>query len=234
MAAVGENDSSLAIQCLALCQSLERQGKVFKLSLTIGNAFSFSMESRGGTTPVPINRKKRASPSTVKRNARRRSEFLARKRMEVAASKETQADVEYTQQMPQRAPFPCDQCDLGFKTGNGLKIHVGKSHKVVSKSPEKIREQSSTSDFNTLVASPIRDISRVHSCHNCDTDMSPTHQCPSGQDSIVNHCEHDAEEEKVEEPVKSKADLSAEQRALFGQVFSMYSNLKLNYDTKVT
>ena len=233
MAAVGENDSSLAIQCLALCQSLERQGKVFKLSLTIGNAFSFSMESRGGTTPVPINRKKRASPSTVKRNARRRSEFLARKRMEVAASKETQADVEYTQQMPQRAPFPCDQCDSGFKTGNGLKIHVGKSHKVVSKSPEKIREQSSTSDFNTLVASPIRDISRVHSCHNCDTDISPTHQCPSGQDSIVNHCEHDAEE-KVEEPVKSKAVLSAEQRALFGQVFSMYFNLKLNYDTKVT
>ena len=161
MAAVGENDSSLAIQCLALCQSLERQGKVFKLSLTIGNAFSFSMESRGGTTPVPINRKKRASPSTVKRNARRRSEFLARKRMEVAASKETQADVEYTQQMPQRAPFPCDQCDLGFKTGNGLKIHVGKSHKVVSKSPEKIREQSSTSDLPILVAFAIRDVSRV-------------------------------------------------------------------------
>ena len=202
MAAVGENDSSLAIQCLALCQSLERQGKVFKLSLTIGNAFSFSMESRGGTTPVPINRKKRASPSTVKRNARRRSEFLARKRMEVAASKETQADVEYTQQMPQRAPFPCDQCDSGFKTGNGLKIHVGKSHKVASKSPEKIREQSSTSDFNTLVASPIRDISRVHSCHNCDTDISPTHQCPSGQDSIVNHCEHDAEENCEHDPRK--------------------------------
>ena len=123
--------------------------------------------------------------------------------------------------------------NVTFKTGNGLKIHVGKSHKVVSKSPEKIREQSSTSDFNTLVASPIRDISRVHSCHNCDTDMSPTHQCPSGRDSIVNHCEHDAVE-KVEEPVKSKAVLSAEQRALFGQVFSMYSNLKLNYDTKVT
>ena len=126
MAAVGENDSSLAIQCLALCQSLERQGKVFKLSLTIGNAFSFSMESGGGTTPVPITRKKRASPSTVKRNARRRSEFLARKRMEVAASKETQADVESTQQLLQRAPFPCDQCDLGFKTGNGLNIYVGK------------------------------------------------------------------------------------------------------------
>ena len=75
MAAVGENDSSLAIQCLALCQSLERQGKDFKLSLTIGNAFSFSMESREGTTPVPITRKKRASPSTVKRIARQRSEF---------------------------------------------------------------------------------------------------------------------------------------------------------------
>ena len=130
----------------------------------------------------------------------------------MAVSEEAQADVESTQQLPQRAPFPCDQCGLGFRTGNSLKIHVGKSHKVVPKSPEKIREQSSTSDLPILVASPIRDVSRVHTCHNCDKDMSPTHQCPNGQDLIVNHYEHDAEE-KVEEPVKSKAVSSAEERA---------------------
>ena len=90
MAAVGEHDSSLANQCLALCQALERQGRDFKLSLNIGNTFSFSMESRGGAMPVPspFSSKKRSSPSTVKRNARRRKEFLDKKKMPVTASKE--------------------------------------------------------------------------------------------------------------------------------------------------
>ena len=62
--------------------------------------------------------------STVKRIAMRRSEFLAKKRMEVAASEEAQADVESTQQLPQKAPFPCDQCGLGFRNGNVMENHT--------------------------------------------------------------------------------------------------------------
>ena len=69
--------------------------------------------------------------------------------------------------------FQCDQCDLDFKTENGLKIHKGKSHKEVS-SPEKKRRSSSKS---SLILSPIRDQSRVEPCHNCGMEMSPAHQC---------------------------------------------------------
>ena len=46
MTAVGESDSSLAIKCLDLCQTLASQGKDFKFSLSIGSAFSLSLNSR--------------------------------------------------------------------------------------------------------------------------------------------------------------------------------------------
>ena len=172
MAALGENDTSLASKCLDLCQALERQGKDFKLSLTIGNAFSFSMGSRGGTNPVPISRRKRSSPSTAKRNARRRKEFLAKKNL--SASGENQADLETNQQTLEKTTFKCDQCDAVFKTRNGLKIHIGKSHKEALNSLEKLRD---TSPELFLNVSPTRDCSRVEPCPNCGGDMSPTHLC---------------------------------------------------------
>ena len=78
--------------------------------------------------------------------------------------------------------FQCDQCDLDFKTENGLKIHKGKSHKEVS-SPEKKRRSSSKS---SLILSPIRDQSRVEPCHNCGMEMSPAHQCQHDQDFTLN------------------------------------------------
>ena len=40
------DDSSLATQCLALCQSLTSQGMAFNFSLTIGSTFSFSLDTR--------------------------------------------------------------------------------------------------------------------------------------------------------------------------------------------
>ena len=91
MAAVSENDSSLANKCLALCQALNNQGKAFKFSLTISNTFSFSLDSRERTVPIPKAGKKRTSPSTRKRNARRRKQFLEKK--STRSSEENQADL---------------------------------------------------------------------------------------------------------------------------------------------
>ena len=71
-------DDSLASQCLAFCQTLASQGMDFHFSLTINSTFSFSLDTRktkGNSTLV----KKRSSPSTQRRNARRREEFLKRK-----------------------------------------------------------------------------------------------------------------------------------------------------------
>ena len=76
---------------------------------------------------------------------------------------------------------PFTMCDVTFKTENGLKIHIGKSHKEAL-SPEKMRKPSSQS---SLTVSPIRDQSRVEHCHNCGMDMSPSHQCNFDQDSTL-------------------------------------------------
>ena len=63
-----------------------------------------------------------------------------------------------------------------FKT---VKIHKGKSHKEAF-SPEKFRKSCSQPP---LTVSPMRDQSRVESCHNCDMEMSPTHLCQDDEDS---------------------------------------------------
>ena len=181
MAAVSENDSSLANKCLALCQALNSQGKAFKFSLTIGNTFSFSLDSGGRTVPLPIPKtgRKRTSPSTKKRNARRRKQFLAKKN--TPASEENQADLETNQQaLVEKQSFKCDQCDTVFKTSNGLKIHIGKSHKALN-SPEKLRETSSES---MLTVSPSREDRRAEPCPNCGAEMSPTHLCQDDDPAV--------------------------------------------------
>ena len=121
MTAVIENSSSLATQCLEFCQALERQGKDFKLSITIGSTFTFSLDTKEGKATLPA--RKRKSPSTLKRNAKRREEFLTKK----STSASPVSGLESNQK--QCEAFQCDQCNSSFKTVNGLKIHKGKSHK---------------------------------------------------------------------------------------------------------
>ena len=71
-------DSSLASQCLAFCQALASQGKAFSFSIKIDSTFSFSLDTRESSSSAPLTRKK-LSPSTQRRNARRRAEFLKKK-----------------------------------------------------------------------------------------------------------------------------------------------------------
>ena len=165
MTAAGETDSSLATQCLDFCQALARQGKVFKFSLTIGSTFTFSLDTKEGKANLPSGTQRRKSPSTLRRNAKRREEFFAKKSTLESSGLESNRK--------QCEVYQCDQCDSSFKTVNGLKIHKGKSHKEAS-SPEKLRKSHSQP---SLIVSPVKDLSRVESCHNCDMEMSPTHLC---------------------------------------------------------
>ena len=72
-------DLTLSSKSLELCQALIGQGKAFNFSLTFtGTSYTFSLDTRSKDTPSPQARKK-ASPSTLRRNARRREEFLKRK-----------------------------------------------------------------------------------------------------------------------------------------------------------
>ena len=146
MTGVGENDSSLATQCLALCQALASQGMEFNFSLTIGSTFSFSLDTKSKEA-LSSKAKKKVSPSTLRRNKKRREEFLKKKSMPSEAEK-SESDKEASQD----ATFQCDQCENIFKNEKGLKIHMGRAHKTVSpvekkqsSSPESLRQPASYS-----------------------------------------------------------------------------------------
>ena len=157
MTAVDQTSSPLMTQCLDFCQALALQGRVFKFSVTVGSRFTLRLDTQE-TRHVSENKtKKRSSPSTLRRNAKRRAEFLSKKYSSEAA---VATGVGINQK--QHDIFHCGQCDSTFKTENGLKIHKGKSHKEYSR-PEKVRNPTSQP---ALVCSPIKDATRVEPCHN--------------------------------------------------------------------
>ena len=108
--------------------------------------FSFSVDTRGKEVSTP--QKKKKTPSTLRRDARRREELLRKKLNAPTAEK----------------AFMCDHCENTFKSENGLKIHIGKSHKKVDSTPatpERLRQQTNSSV--SLSASPLLDTSREES-----------------------------------------------------------------------
>ena len=122
MAAVAEVGSSLLSKCLDLCQALCSQGQAFNFSVTIGQDFTFSMDTRSKeVSPVTVVKKK-ASPSTMRRNALRRQEFLKKKR---SPSSKNSCEVETVSDAPS-----CDQCDYKAASEKGLKQHKRMKHKA--------------------------------------------------------------------------------------------------------
>ena len=57
---------------------LSSQGLAFKFSLTVGSNFSFTLDTKVLASDTQA-KKKKSSPSTIRRNARRREEFLIKK-----------------------------------------------------------------------------------------------------------------------------------------------------------
>ena len=133
-------DSSLAHQCLALCQTLASQGRTFSVSLTAGSTFTFSMESNGVAIPAQLVKKK-SSPSTLRRNAKRREIFLKRKLeplIEVKVPSEC-PPCSSTAVIPplissvmrvEERPFQCDLCAASFMSKHGLKYHIESVHTI--------------------------------------------------------------------------------------------------------
>ena len=195
MTAVGESDPNLASKCLDFCQALSSQGVAFNFSVSIGSTFSFSLDTRG-KAPLSPGTKKKSSPSTLRRNARRRKEFLEKKQHPAAVIPREEAVGEKA--------FLCDQCDSNFKSENGLKIHVGKTHKKVNStpsSPENLRGPGQMR--SALSASPLLNTCREESTINPDVvvgDLSPPksvrkHICPSFLCSRY-QCPNETEEQK--------------------------------------
>ena len=65
MTDVNYTNSSLNSQCMDFCQALARQGLEFKFSVTIGSAFTFSLDARakeGRDAPPVTTVKKKKRP----------------------------------------------------------------------------------------------------------------------------------------------------------------------------
>ena len=140
-------------------------------------------------------------------SAGRKAEFL-KKKLETSTGDSTQSEhvsvKETVERVAHEKAFKCDQCENIFKSENGLKIHIGKTHKKVDSdfaTPECPRQQPRSSV--SLSASPLLNICREESTINPDVvvgDLSPTksvrkHTCPSFLCSRY-QCPKETEEQK--------------------------------------
>ena len=88
----GQDGTCLTSQCLAFCQALASQGQDIKLSIKIGNHFNFSLDTKV-KNPAPVARKQK-SPPTKRRNAKRRTDFIASKETDTTYAESTTEVVE--------------------------------------------------------------------------------------------------------------------------------------------
>ena len=68
------------MQCLDFCQTLAGKSLTFSFTLSLGNSFSFHLDTSGeGAIAPEAKKKKKKTPSALRRNARRRAEFVKNK-----------------------------------------------------------------------------------------------------------------------------------------------------------
>ena len=114
MAGVEKDDSALLSKCLEFCQALANQGQVINISVAIGPSFSFSLDTRGKVHKDTDAKKK--SPSTLRRNAERREEFLKKKQTNPSGRIPLEDDAPVSaSDRPQ-----CDQCEYKASSEKGL------------------------------------------------------------------------------------------------------------------
>ena len=188
MTAVGECESSLATKCLDLCQTLANQGLAFNFSLKIGSSFSFSLDARGkgvvSNTNTASKTMKRKSPSTLRRNVRRKEAFLKKKQNPAPVTLEPGV-VPDVGLLRREDSFKCDICGNFFKSDNGLRIHQGKRHK--HQEPPQLERLRGSNIANSKLVSPLKDVVReeepniqVFSCDKCGEEFDV-------EDSLVTH-----------------------------------------------
>ena len=176
MTAVVDVDTSLASKCMDFCQALANQGQAFNFSLTITSGFSFSLDTRKKAASPDV--KKKASPSTLRRNAKRKEEYLKQK--------QNHSTVNHVEEVGVASSVPsCDQCDFKSVSEKGLRQHKRMKHALSNSqtTPEKTRTSSSSA---SLAASPLLDTSREEfspeankggSCQDCKNDDCAIHCC---------------------------------------------------------
>ena len=178
---MGDEDSSLASKCMAFCQALASQGQHFNFSTSTGSGFTFSLDTSRSKAVSNQKAKRKSSPSTLRRNARRREEFLAKKQQECSTRISVKNSVAAKE-------IKCDQCEYVAASEKGLRQHIRMKHKE-PRPAERIR---STFSQPPLVVSPIKEQRRVEvsstreenppSANGTDCTCSNSHCCDCNHD----------------------------------------------------
>ena len=137
MATMKSEDTVMVNKCLEFCQALINQGPSIAFSLTIGSNFSFSLDARKESSSLETRRKsstsetrkatmiqgevkkKKLSPSQVRRNLKRKEDFHKKKSEQFEREN---CDLEVTM-------FKCAHGENTFMSEIDLKNHMECSHK---------------------------------------------------------------------------------------------------------
>ena len=146
----------------------------------IGPQHTVSLDSR--TKAEGTVAKKRVSPSTLRRNTKRRKEFIMKQQF---SSTWIPSEEKTASAVPK-----CDQCDYEGASEKGLTQHKRMKHK---KPAANIGHQLPTTpqagtgilrswnESESLICSPLLVNTREENCQNCEAPFSPGHQC---EDSV--------------------------------------------------
>ena len=171
---MGDEDSSLASKCMAFCQALASQGQHFNFSISTGSGFTFSLDTSRSKAVSNQKAKRKSSPSTLRRNARRREKFLAKKQQECS----TRISVENSAAAKE---IKCDQCEYVAASEKGLRQHIRMKHK---ESQIEVLRSLEESRGPLECSSPMLFITREELCQNCEAPFSTGHCCE------IHSCDH--------------------------------------------
>ena len=128
--------STLGSQCLDFCQTLTNKYQGFNFSLSIGNSFSFSLDTR--VKNLAMMTRKKASPSTTRRNVIRKKAFLDSKNQDKT---ETELEI-YTKS------FQCNVCNFSTASRKDINIHIVKHHTTIDQIDDNLYLNSTTIEDN--------------------------------------------------------------------------------------
>ena len=201
MAPNSEN-SYLALQCFEFCKTLATQKKFFTFSLTV-DTFVFSLDTKdtsGIRNPIlaPTVRLRKKTPSEIRRNRKRRLEFLRRKQESVSANIPTSVLDFPSSVNPRGESTNTKTCDslnqIGESTPTTTALTTaGEWRTVTTPPPYRRNSASSKSDTDTEIT-PWAVRKKVNSkkcppdpqgvlCQNCNELMlSQNHVCTVADD----------------------------------------------------
>jgi hypothetical protein len=150
-----DSEAALGMKFLDICQELTNKGILFTFTLTIGSTINLSLDTSGKEKkeePTTTLARKKFSPSTTRRNAKRKALYLEKKREErqyketYKAAENTTADnipdmipqldgppeasksMDLTSTVKKTQPIKCEHCNFKAETMQHMKTHVKCKH----------------------------------------------------------------------------------------------------------